>query len=200
MGISASKNKKATTTASSSVAPAATKDKQQIQRYPIIGSNDIMRKKRHGTSDHPVQETLRWNASRKEADQICNFNRHYAERSGSAFVNKQYMQELKDVKMTSNSKSKTKMTIKFYDSNTGKLLFEAPKKRTIEKFDHESRTHGWPSFRDDEVNWDNVRCLRNGECVSLDGTHLVSFCSIDRWRRLSLSFFGRYRRIEFSIN
>ena len=33
---------------------------------------------------------------------------------------------------------------------------------------------GWPSFRDNEVVWDNVRCLANGETVSVDGTH-VSF-------------------------
>lgn len=28
------------------------------------------------------------------------------------------------------------------------------------------------SFRDDEVNWDYVRVLPDGECVSVDGTHL----------------------------
>ena len=32
--------------------------------------------------------------------------------------------------------------------------------------------HGWPSFRDDEVNWDYVRVLSDGECVSTAGTHL----------------------------
>ena len=36
----------------------------------------------------------------------------------------------------------------------------------------ESRDHGWPSFRDSEVNWEHVRCLKNGEAVSLAGTHL----------------------------
>ncbi len=35
-----------------------------------------------------------------------------------------------------------------------------------------SKAHGWPSFRDNEVVWDNVRCLKNNETVSLDGTHL----------------------------
>jgi hypothetical protein len=35
-----------------------------------------------------------------------------------------------------------------------------------------ARAHGWPSFRDQEVVWDNVRCLANGEAVSVDGTHL----------------------------
>ena len=36
----------------------------------------------------------------------------------------------------------------------------------------ESKAHGWPSFRDAEVYWDNVRVLANGETVSIDGTHL----------------------------
>ena len=29
-----------------------------------------------------------------------------------------------------------------------------------------------PSFRDEEVNWDLVRVLKDGETVSVDGTHL----------------------------
>ena len=33
-------------------------------------------------------------------------------------------------------------------------------------------SHGWPSFRDSEVVWDDVRVLKDGETVSLDGTHL----------------------------
>ena len=45
----------------------------------------------------------------------------------------------------------------------------------------ESKTHGWPSFRDEEVVWDNVRIISGwgldkltggGETVSVDGTHL----------------------------
>jgi hypothetical protein len=63
--------------------------------------------------------------------------------------------------------------IPFYDSNSGKLLFTAPTGRTMGKFLDESKAHGWPSFRDQEVNWEYVRCLPNGECVSVDGTHLV---------------------------
>jgi peptide methionine sulfoxide reductase MsrB len=62
--------------------------------------------------------------------------------------------------------------ITFYDSNTGKPLFIAPKGRTMEEFLVESRAHGWPSFRDQEVVWQNVRVLPDGETVSLDGTHL----------------------------
>ena len=37
----------------------------------------------------------------------------------------------------------------------------------------ESKSHGWPSFRDDEVHWENVRVLQgSGETVSITGTHL----------------------------
>jgi hypothetical protein len=68
-------------------------------------------------------------------------------------------------------------SLKFYDSNTGNLLFEAPKGRSHDHFWKESNAHGWPSFRDEEVNWEYVRCLRNGECVSIHGTHLVSILS-----------------------
>ena len=69
----------------------------------------------------------------------------------------------------------------------------------MEEFLKESRAHGWPSFRgtlllsggrgrqrlcrqmkvshsvaflDEEVHWENVRVLPNGEAVSPDGTHL----------------------------
>ena len=42
----------------------------------------------------------------------------------------------------------------------------------MDEFLKESGNHGWPSFRDQEVNWDVVRVLPNGETVSLDGTHL----------------------------
>lgn len=41
--------------------------------------------------------------------------------------------------------------MKFYDSNTGKLLFTAPIGRTMDEFLVESAAHGWPSFRDREV-------------------------------------------------
>ena len=40
------------------------------------------------------------------------------------------------------------------------------------EFLEESEHHGWPSFRDEEVVWENVRCLNDGETVSITGTHL----------------------------
>lgn len=44
--------------------------------------------------------------------------------------------------------------INFYDSNTGKLLFTAPKGRSMEEFLAESRAHGWPSFRGKNQSFD----------------------------------------------
>jgi hypothetical protein len=52
------------------------------KKYPppaVMGSETIMSKKAHGTSDVPVQKNLRWNVDRSVADRICNYNRHYAE-------------------------------------------------------------------------------------------------------------------------
>ncbi|KAL7576660.1 hypothetical protein ACA910_005590 [Epithemia clementina (nom. ined.)] len=130
-------------------------------QVPVMGTESIMAPKAHGTSEVPVQENLRWSCDRNTADRICNFNRHYAEHSG-------YFEKttfIEDVRTAPDQ-------VEFYDSNTGKLLFTAPKGRTLEEFLKESRAHGWPSFRDEEVNWEYVRCLPDGETVSIDGTHL----------------------------
>ena len=51
-------------------------------------------------------------------------------------------------------------------------MFQAPRGRSWDDFVKESKGHGWPSFRDSEVNWEYVRCLPDGESVSVDGTHL----------------------------
>eukprot|EP00562_Extubocellulus_spinifer_P005593 CAMPEP_0178517134 /NCGR_PEP_ID=MMETSP0696-20121128/25523_1 /TAXON_ID=265572 /ORGANISM="Extubocellulus spinifer, Strain CCMP396" /LENGTH=188 /DNA_ID=CAMNT_0020147533 /DNA_START=246 /DNA_END=812 /DNA_ORIENTATION=- len=131
----------------------------------VMGDESIMSKKAHGTSAVPVQQNLRWNCNGRRADQICNFNRHYAEPSG-------YWEQTTFLKEAGAAAGGPSEPIKFYDSNTGKLLFEAPKGRSFEEFVKESRAHGWPSFRDNEVNWDYVRVLPNGETISVDGTHL----------------------------
>mmetsp|Transcript_15612 Transcript_15612/g.23655 ORF Transcript_15612/g.23655 Transcript_15612/m.23655 type:complete len:187 (+) Transcript_15612:175-735(+) len=128
----------------------------------VPGDESIMNQKEHGTSHTPVQSNLRWDCDSKLADRICNYNRHYAEHSGYFEEDSTFLQEVKGLKKA----------IKFYDSNTGKLLFTAPLGRTWDEFLDESHHHGWPSFRDDEVNWDLVRVLPNGETVSVDGTHL----------------------------
>lgn len=127
----------------------------------VPGDESIMSKKEHGTSHTPAQQNLRWGCDWKTADRICNYNRKWAERAGY-WESTSFMSEA----------SETEGAITFYDSNTGKALFEAPKGRSMKDFLAESRNHGWPSFRDDEVNWNFVRVLRDGETVSIDGTHL----------------------------
>lgn len=127
-----------------------------------LGDESLMAQKEHGTSSQPVQSDLLYGVSNKLADRICNFNRHFAEMSG-------YFQStnFEDMVLSANG------PITFYDSVTGKPLFVAPINRSADAFVQESKIHGWPSFRDDEVVWDNVRILRNnGEAVSVDGTHL----------------------------
>jgi hypothetical protein len=110
----------------------------------------------------PVQENLRFGVSNKLADKICNYNRHFAEYSG-------YFRETS----FEETVRKAKGPVTFYDSNTGKPLFVAPLGRSVDEFIEESRYHGWPSFRDQEVVWENVRVLKSsGETVSVDGTHL----------------------------
>ena len=127
-----------------------------------LGDESIMSKKEHGTSSQPVQSDLLYGVSNQLADKICNFNRHFAENGGS-FESTPF----EAVVMSA------KGPVTFYDSVTGKPLFVAPLNRSAEQFISESKIHGWPSFRDDEVVWENVRVLKNsGETVSVDGTHL----------------------------
>ena len=66
----------------------------------------------------------------------------------------------------------TEGPITYYDSVTGIPLFTAPVGRTMAEFLEESKAHGWPSFRDQEVNFYNTKILDDGETVSKDGTHL----------------------------
>lgn len=133
---------------------------EKEKTLPVMGTEDIMKAKAHGTSEKAVMKDLRWGCDNETADRICNFNRHYAEFAGYWQTTK-YLEEV----------SKTEPT-KYYDSVTGVNLFTAPVGRTMEAYLMESMSHGWPSFRDEEVNWDNVRCLPDGECVSTTGTHL----------------------------
>ena len=137
-------------------------------RYPKIGPESIMARKAHGTSSTPVQENLRYGCDFKTADRICNYNRHFAEHSGYFLGGDRKREFLRAI----NESKRRKEPIIFYDSNTGKPLFTAPVNRSWEEWLQESRAHGWPSFRDAEVNWAYVRTLRNGEAVSIHGTHL----------------------------
>ena len=138
-------------------------------QYPILAmEEEIMNPKAHGTSNKPVQKDLLFGMDFETADRICNFNRRYAEYKGYCT---NYMNFL-GRKATQVDGEDT--TYKFHDSVTGNLLFTAPVGRTLQEFVEESKAHGWPSFRDEEVNWEYVRCLEGHEeeCVSITGTHL----------------------------
>lgn len=130
------------------------------QKLPIYGDETIMSPKAHGTSEKPVMKNLRWECDYDTADRITNFNRHYAEYAGY-WESTKFLGEVDQENPT-----------KYFDSVTGELLFTAPLGRSMQDFISESKSHGWPSFRDSEVNWEHVRVLPNGECVSLTGSHL----------------------------
>ncbi len=131
----------------------------------VTGDESLMRPKAHGTCEAPVMDNLRWQVDREDADRICCFNRHYAEPSGYF----EGMQAFLDEMAEAGAQGKE---VTFYDSVSGRPLFIAPRGRTVAAFLSESRAHGWPSFRDDEVVWDSVRVLEDGEAVSTVGTHL----------------------------
>jgi hypothetical protein len=157
-------------TGSTTMAFMGTPENYDSCQSPCIpGTESIMSPKAHGTSETPVQDDLRWNCPFDLADRICNYNRHYAENSGFFRSSSTFLQEETGESVTT-----------FNDSNTGKSLFRAPQNRSWDDFILESTKHGWPSFRDAEVDWDNVRVLPNGETVSVDGTHLVRFVSHSR--------------------
>lgn len=130
------------------------------QKLPVMAGEETMSQKSHGTSEEPVMKNLRWGCDYDTADRICNFNRHYAEFAGY-WTTTEFLKEVDRNGPTT-----------YYDSVTGVPLFTAPVGRSVEDFLKESMSHGWPSFRDEEVNWDYVRCLPDGECVSTTGTHL----------------------------
>ena len=48
----------------------------------VMGTEEMMSQKQYGTSAVPIQTDLRWNCDVKTADNICNYNRHYAEYGG----------------------------------------------------------------------------------------------------------------------
>lgn len=127
----------------------------------VKGSNDLMVSKAHGTCVEPVRSNIRWGSDQKLADKISCWNRHGAEPPG-------YWQQTTFLQEAAKSKEE----VTFYDTVTGKPLFVAPRGRSWDEFLEESKHHGWPSFRDEELVTENVRVLANGEAVSADGTHL----------------------------
>lgn len=135
------------------------------------GDEDLMVSKAHGTSETPVQNDLLYNVNPKLADRICSYNRHFAEQAG--YYKTTSWEQVLLQQQAAVGPGGTPQPVTFYDSVTGKPLFVAPVNRSVQDLLRESELHGWPSFRDDEVVWENVRVLRrSGETVSVDGTHL----------------------------
>ncbi|KAJ3204254.1 hypothetical protein HDU83_002546 [Entophlyctis luteolus] len=141
-------------------APNELSARPNFDGFPVIGDESIMDKKENGSCAVPPMKDLLFGVSYEVTNRICCFNRHYAEHSGY-FLQTQWL----------DSVSKTEATT-YYDPITGKPLFRAPIGRSFDEFLQESKSHGWPSFRDQEVVWDNVRVVGDGECVSTAGTHL----------------------------
>lgn len=104
--------------------------------YPVYAEESVMSPKAHGTSEEPVQKNLRWACDYETADRICNFNRHYAEFAG-------YWTTTNFLTYVKENYKEGDEPLKFYDSVTGKLLFEAPVGRSMEAFLKESASHGW---------------------------------------------------------
>ena len=86
---------------------------------------------------------MKFGVSWEKADEVCSFTREGCEAKGYA----------DSINWTEHLEKEG--TTKFFDSVTGVLLYEAPKGRTLEEFIKESRAHGWPSFRDEEIVWEN---------------------------------------------
>jgi len=125
-----------------------------------------MSKKSHGTTETEVQTNLRYGTPQKLADQISSFNRVYAE-NARYWENTSFEDDVRDAVASTGG------PVTFYDSVSGVPLFKAPIGRSVDEFMEESAVHGWPSFRDQEVVWENTRVLKSsGETVSVGGTHL----------------------------
>ena len=138
----------------------------------VRGTESLMAPKVHGTSPKAVPTVLRWNVDPKLASRICSYNRHSAEPRGYAFG-------AEAVALNAGQRATYTATLRqdeqpttYYDSVTGNPLFVAPIGRSLDDFLAESREHGWPSFRDEEVVWEHCRVLPDGEAISTAGTHL----------------------------
>jgi len=75
----------------------------------------------------------------------------------------------------------------FYDSVCGVELFNAPIGRSFEDWEAETKEHGWPSFRPQETNMDNVSYDEvTGYVTSSCGTHLGSYLPDDNGPRFCM--------------
>ena len=164
---------------------------------PVFGLSSLMSSDGgYGTCAAPVQDpdTLLFGSNYQLATRICCHNRHYAEHSGY-FQETQWYGQISRRQLHSQGQYAVHgeknedegEAWAYFDSVTGKHLFTAPIGRSFEDFYEESLAHGWPSFRDEEVDWENVRSLRNGEIVSTDGTHLGHNIPDDKGNRYCIN-------------
>ena len=57
----------------------------------VMGTEEMMSPKAHGTSAVPVQKNLRWKCDEKVADNICNFNREHLPAGGVSDVRRTHV-------------------------------------------------------------------------------------------------------------
>ncbi len=127
------------------------------------------------TSSH-----MRWNTRASTAKQICARNRHGAEWSGLLNRSQLFIDEL-NREMDGGGGHVT-----FFDSARHQPVFKVHK-RPLHQFLEESVKHGWPSFRVEDVVWENVRVLEDGEVVTKDGLHLGHNIPDDKGPRLCIN-------------
>jgi peptide methionine sulfoxide reductase MsrB len=141
--------------------------------------------KEHGQCSKPVMKDLRFGIKPRRADDCCCWFREFGEPEGHAFKKpRKWLKFLKDT----NGSEQT-----YYDSVHGKPVFRAPRGREFVDFIDESEIYRWPSFRDEEVVWENVRVLEENddEVVTLDGVHLgFMFNDEDGSRRYCINLSG----------
>ena len=146
-------------------APASTAGSGLVAVTPAAGAAASPALPAFGSCPSEAQRPLRWGSEREIANRICCHNSVYAEHGG-------YWKTTTFLASEGSARSGPASEVTFYDSVTGLALFVAPRGRSWEDFVAESTAHQWPSFRDEEVVWRNVRQHEGGEMVSTSGTHL----------------------------
>eukprot|EP00750_Incisomonas_marina_P002433 INCI12313.1.p1 GENE.INCI12313.1~~INCI12313.1.p1 ORF type:complete len:236 (+),score=44.72 INCI12313.1:136-843(+) len=115
----------------------------------------------------PYAEDTSYHNGMSLPEYICCNNEYYAEHSGF-HEDVGFFDRLERAGAAEAGAAPTT----FYDSTCGVPLFTAPIGRSFADWKAESIRHGWPSFRDAEINRDNIIIKTGGETVSSCGTHL----------------------------
>jgi hypothetical protein len=98
-----------------------------------LGPESLMCPKAHGTCPTAPPQALRWSCDFATADEICCFNRHYAEYGGywqtTPFLGDPFGGAPSDVAVPTHDNP-----VVFYDTITSKPLYVAPQNRTWDEF------------------------------------------------------------------